>query len=84
MVRKLTPIRCASFPDGLNTVDQAYDVGSRYIGRGDEKDPRNGWKQCVDCLDIMLHNNQRRPAVQAINSAVAARITGLFPYLRYD
>lgn len=82
-VKKLTGISCADYVDGLNTVDRAVDVGKRYLGR-DREHPKNGWKQCIECRDMMLHNGTRRPAVKAINSAVGSRISGLFPYLQYD
>lgn len=75
--RKPISFQLADYQHGTNTVLKASDVGKRYRSRY----PR---KQCVDCLDIMLNNNKRRPPLSAYNAAVPGRIRGLHVYTQND
>jgi hypothetical protein len=80
-------LSCSNFSEGLNTAEKTVDVGYAYLTAvGIRKASRvtEGQLQCVDCLNVMLHNNKRRPTVKAINYAVAGRIRGLGTYRRYD
>jgi len=76
--RKPIPLELSDYSEGTNSVLRASEVGKRYI-RG-----RTRSYQCVECMDAMLHNNKRRPAVEGITDITDERVYGIHSYLRID
>ncbi len=66
-----------SYRGGINSNLQETEVGKRYLSR-------NPIKQCIDSLNVMLDQNKRRPAMEAINGNMAGRIWGNYIYEQID
>jgi len=71
------------FRDGINTADPRVAVGNRYLGK-DQYDLRNGWKQAVDAVDIMLHLKKPRPGNIGFCDGLTAPLRGLGIYQKSD